>query len=109
MGPVGLAFVNDAHKSTQNRTTCSAVPHRTAQHSIECVRVCAGQLPRAVAANARGLSALDGPVIDPTRALEAAAEKGAVWEGAVYAILNRVIERDPTAWVTDDLHVFRGQ
>jgi hypothetical protein len=55
---------------------------------------------------------LDGPVVDPTRvkrALDAAAEKGAVWEGAVYAILNRVIARDPTAWVADDSHSYRGR
>jgi hypothetical protein len=53
---------------------------------------------------------LGGAVVDPTRikrALEAAAEKGAVWEGAVYAILNRVIARDPAAWVTDDSHAYR--
>jgi hypothetical protein len=55
---------------------------------------------------------LNGPLIDPTRvnrALEAAAEKGAVWDGAVYAVLNRVIARDPAAWVTDDSHTYRGR
>jgi hypothetical protein len=54
---------------------------------------------------------LGGPVVDPTRvqrALDAAAEKGAVWDGAVYAVLNRVIARDPTAWVTDDSHSYHG-
>jgi len=48
---------------------------------------------------------LTGPVVDPSRvkkALETAAEKGAVWDGVVYAILNRVIARDPGAWVTTD-------
>jgi hypothetical protein len=55
---------------------------------------------------------LGGPVVDPTRvqrALDAAAEKGAVWDGAVYAVLNRVIARDPTAWVTDDSYSYRRQ
>jgi hypothetical protein len=45
---------------------------------------------------------LGGPVVDPTRALmalDAAAQKGAVWDGAVYEVLNRVIARDPTACV----------
>jgi hypothetical protein len=54
---------------------------------------------------------LAGPVIDPTRAkraLEAAAENGVVWDGAIYAILNRVIARDPASWVTDDSHSYRG-
>jgi hypothetical protein len=54
---------------------------------------------------------LAGPVVDPTRAkraLEAAADKGAAWDGAVYAILNRVIARDPGAWVTDDSHSYHG-
>ncbi len=55
---------------------------------------------------------LEGPVVDPNRvrtALDAAAEKGAVWNGAIYAVLNRVIARDPTAWVTDDSHSYRAQ
>jgi hypothetical protein len=55
---------------------------------------------------------LDGPIVDPTRvkrALDAAAKKGAVWDGTVFAILNRVIARDPTAWVTDDSHSYRVQ
>ena len=55
---------------------------------------------------------LGGPVVYPTRAqraLDAAAEKGAVWYGAVYAILNRVIARDPTVWVTDDSHSYHGR
>jgi hypothetical protein len=55
---------------------------------------------------------LGGPVVDPTRvqrALDAAAEKGAVWDGAVYAVFNRVIARDPTAWVTDDSYSYRRQ
>lgn len=55
---------------------------------------------------------LAGPVVDPTRAkraLETGAEKGAVWEGAVFAILNRVIARDPTAWVTYDSHSYSAK
>jgi hypothetical protein len=57
---------------------------------------------------------LSGPVVDPTRAkraldLEAATEKDAAWDGAVYAILNRVITRDPGAWVTDDSLSYRGR
>jgi hypothetical protein len=53
---------------------------------------------------------LGGAVVDPTRirtALDAAADKGAVWDGAIYAILNRVIARDGAAWVTDDSHAYR--
>lgn len=53
---------------------------------------------------------LDGRVVDPTRvkrALEAAAEKGVFWPSAIYPVLNRVIARDPTAWVTDDSHSYR--
>lgn len=52
---------------------------------------------------------LRGPVVDPTRvlkALDAAAEKGATWDGAIYAILNRVVGRDPSAWLTDDSHTY---
>jgi hypothetical protein len=52
---------------------------------------------------------LDGPIVDPGRvkvALLAAAEKGAVWDSAVYAILNRVMARDPGVWVTDDRHAY---
>ena len=48
---------------------------------------------------------LSGTVIDPTmslKALQDAAAKGAVWDGAVYALLNRVIARNPHAWVTED-------
>jgi len=55
---------------------------------------------------------LTGPVVDPSaakKALEDAASHGAIWNGAIYAILNRVIARDPGAWVTDDLHTFQGR
>ena len=60
----------------------------------------------------RAYRMLDGAVVDPTRlmrALDAATEKGAVWDGAVYAILNRAIARDPIAWVTNDSHAYTGQ
>jgi hypothetical protein len=59
----------------------------------------------------RAYGMLDGAIVDPTRvvrALDAATEKGAAWDGAVYAILNRAIARDPTAWVTNDSHAYSG-
>ena len=82
------------------------------------IRVLGRQMPKTALQNKLALwnlmhdayRALVGPVVDPTRvkrALEAAADKGAVWEGADYAILNRVIARDPVAWVTDDSHAYR--
>lgn len=53
---------------------------------------------------------LDGAVLDPGRTLKAlqdAAAKGAVWDGAIYGLLNRVAARNEHAWVTDDNFVSR--
>jgi hypothetical protein len=46
---------------------------------------------------------LEGPVINPTMLRDQqmkTREAGAVWDPPIYALIDRAIARDPTAWTT---------
>lgn len=53
----------------------------------------------------------EGPVINPVHlrdALLRTRDQGAVWDGPLYAMVDRIVARDPSAWVISERYAYRS-